>query len=136
MLPFEDRELLAQAMVGLNVDTHTIETLMASFDDAAAGLESKPLATVSGDSFGASHTGGYRLAANAQMAQEAVVHELKKMAAGLRGMGESVGEFSKDVENIDQVDVVAGKTLTVSTECVVSPTFDGGQCTLPTNSED
>ena len=44
MLPLEDRELLTQTMVGLNVDADTIATLMESFDQAAEGLEADPIA--------------------------------------------------------------------------------------------
>ena len=49
-------------------------------------------------SFGESYTGGYRLGTNVEMAHQAVADELEKMAAGLRGMGTSVEEFSKDME--------------------------------------
>ena len=38
MLPLEDRELLNQTLVGLNIDPETITSLMTSFDLAADGL--------------------------------------------------------------------------------------------------
>ena len=46
MLPLEDRELLTQTMVGLNIEPETIASLMSSFDHAAEGLEADPIAPV------------------------------------------------------------------------------------------
>lgn len=136
MLPIEDRDLLTQTMVGLNVDAETIATLMESFDLAAVGLESDPIAPVPGALFGDSYTGGYRLATNAQMAHVAVAEELDKMAAGLRGMGESVRQFSVDVEQTTQQTDSTMRLFTASTECVAAPTFNTGSCSLPTNGQD
>ncbi len=79
MLPIEDRALLTQTMVGLNVDADTIATLMESFDLAAEGLESDPaIAPVPPALFGDSYTGGYRLATNVEMAHKAVGEELNQ----------------------------------------------------------
>ncbi len=136
MLPIEDRDLLTQTMVGLNVDAKTIATLMESFDLAAEGLESDPIAPVPGALFGDSYTGGYRLATNAQMAHNAVAEELTKMAAGLRGMGESVRQFSGDMDQTtDQTDSTM-RLYTASVECTSAPTFNGGSCSLPTDGRD
>lgn len=135
MLPLEDRELLAQTMLGLNVDAATTQSLMASFDAAAEGLESDKISPVPNASFGESHTGGYRLATNAQMAHEAVAQEMLKMAAGMRGMGQSVDDFRKDVEETTDQTVGTARLIEASTECVAAPSFNGGQCTLPTSSE-
>ena len=99
MLPLEDRELLNQTMVGLNIDPETIASLMSSFDKAADGRRVRPDRSRSQSaSFGDSYTGGYRLGTNAEMAHQAVADELDKVAAGLRGMGTSVEEFSQDME--------------------------------------
>lgn len=136
MLPLEDRELLTQTMVGLNVDADTIATLMSSFDQAAEGLEADPIAPVPGASFGDSFTGGYRLATNAQMAHTEVANELKKMAAGLRGMGESLGAFQGDIVQTTEQTTATMRLFEASTECVSAPTFNGGSCSLPTDSED
>lgn len=136
MLPIEDRDLLTQTMVGLNVDAETIATLMESFDLAAEGLEADPLAPVPEALFGDSYTGGYRLATNAQMAHVAVAEELDKMAAGLRGMGESVRNFAADVDQTTQQTDSTMRLFTASTECVAAPTFDSGTCSLPTNGQD
>lgn len=136
MLPIGDRELLAQTMVGLNVDPDTIATLMESFDLAAEGLESDPIAPVPGALFGDSYTGGYRLATNAQMAHTAVAEELTKMAAGLRGMGESVREFSDDVVETTEQTNSTMRLFTAATECVSAPTFNSGSCSLPTDDQD
>ena len=122
MLPIEDRALLTQTMVGLNVDAETIATLMESFDLAAEGLESDPIAPVPGALFGNSYTGGHRLATNAQMAHVAVAEELTKMAAGLRGMGQSVREFSDDVVDTTEQTDATMRLFTASTECVAAPT--------------
>ena len=135
MLPLEDRELLTQTMVGLNVDPDTIATLMSSFDQAAEGLESDPIAPVPGASFGDSYTGGYRLATNAQMAHAEVADELKKMAAGLRGMGESLGRFTSDITTTTEQTTATMRLFEASTECVSAPTFDSSSCSLPTGSE-
>ena len=135
MLPLEDRELLTQTMVGLNVDADTIATLMTSFDRAAEGLEADPIAPVPGASFGQSYTGGYRLATNAQMAHTEVASELKKMAVGLRGMGESLAEFTDDIVDTTERTVATMRQFEASTECVAAPTFNGGACSLPTDSE-
>ena len=136
MLPLEDRELLNQTMVGLNIDPETIESLMQSFDTAAAGLERDPIMPVPTTSFGDSYTGGYRLGTNAEMAHQAVADALKKVAAGLRGMGTSVGEFSKDVERTTEQTTATMSRLEASTDCVAAPTFGADQCALPTGNED
>lgn len=132
MLPLEDRELLNQTMVGLNIDPDTITSLMASFDKAADGVESDPVVPVRSASFGDSYTGGYRLGTNAEMAHQAVAGELKKVAAGLRGMGTSVQEFSKDVERTTEQTTATMNLIRASTDCVAAPTFSSSQCTLPT----
>ena len=135
MLPIEDRELLTQTMVGLNVDAGTIATLMDSFDQAAEGIESDPIAPVPGALFGDSYTGGYRLATNAQMAHTEVAGELKKMAAGLRGMGESLVAFETDVTTTTEQTTATMRLFEASTECIAAPTFNSGSCSLPTDSE-
>jgi len=132
MLPLEDRELLNQTMVGLNIDPDTISSLMSSFDKAADGVESEPVTAVHSASFGDSYTGGYRLGTNAEMAHQAVADELKKVAAGLRGMGTSVEEFSKDVERTTEQTTATMNLIRASTDCVAAPTFSSNQCTLPT----
>ena len=136
MLPLEDRELLNQTMVGLNIDPDTISSLMSSFDKAAEGVESDPIVAVHSTSFGDSYTGGYRLGTNAEMAHQAVADELKKVAAGLRGMGTSVEEFSKDVERTTEQTTATMTLIEASTECVAAPTFSSNQCALPTGDED
>ena len=136
MLPLEDRELLTQTMVGLNVDPDTIATLMSSFDQAAEGLEADPIAPVPGASFGDSYTGGYRLATNAQMAHTEVAKELTKMALGLRGMGESLGKFTSDIVTTTEQTTATMRQFESSAECVSAPTFNSGSCALPTDSED
>lgn len=132
MLPLEDRELLNQTMVGLNIDPDTITSLMSSFDKAADGVESNPVAVIHSTSFGDSYTGGYRLGTNAEMAHQAVAEELKKVAAGLRGMGTSVEEFSKDMERTTEQTAATMNRIDASTACVAAPTFSTDQCSLPT----
>ena len=137
MLPLEDRELLNQTMVGLTIDPETISSLMSSFDKAATGVESDPIAPVESALFGDSYTGGYRLGTNAEMAHKAVAEELKKVAAGLRGMGTSVEEFSKDMERTTEQTAATMTLIEASTECVAAPTFSpSNTCTLPTGNED
>ena len=136
MLPLEDRELLNQTMVGLNIDPETIASLMFSFDKAAEGLAADPITHVSSASFGDSYTGGYRLATNVQMAHEAVAEELNRMIAGLRGMGTSVEAFGKDVQSTTEQTVATMNLFEASTECVAAPDFSSSQCTLPTEGED
>lgn len=132
MLPLEDRELLNQTMVGLNIDPDTIASLMSSFDRAAEGIESNPVAVIHGASFGDSYTGGYRLGTNAEMAHQAVAEELKEVAAGLRGMRTSVEEFSNDMERTTERTAATMSRLDASTACVAAPTFSTDQCVLPT----
>ncbi len=132
MLPFEDRDLLNQTMVGLNIDPKTIASLMSSFDQAAEGLEAKPVRPVATTSFGDSYTGGYRLGTNVEMAHQAVAEELAKMVAGLRGMGSSVEAFSQDMERTTEQTVATMTLLDSSTECLATPTFNNDSCTLPT----
>lgn len=136
MLPLEDRELLNQTMVGLNIDPETISSLLTSFDKAATGLESDPVAPVQGASFGASHTGGHRLATNVDMAHQAVGEELQRMVAGLREMAASVQQFSNDVQNTTEQAVATLSRIEVATDCVAAPDFSSSQCTLPTESQD
>lgn len=136
MLPLEDRELLNQTMVGLNIDPYTIASLLFSFDKAAEGLAANPIAPVHGASFGDSYTGGYRLATNVQMAHEAVADELSRMIAGLRGMGTSIEAFSKDIQNTTEQTVATMNRFQASTECVAAPDFSSSSCTLPTESQD
>ena len=135
MLPLEDRELLNQTMVGLNIDPDTIASLMSSFDRAAEGVETNPITPVASASFGDSYTGGYRLGTNVEMAHKAVAEELKKVAAGLRGMGTSVREFSNDIERTTEQTTATMNRLQASTDCVAAPDFGSSQCTLPTDED-
>ena len=132
MLPLEDRELLNQTMVGLNIDPDTISSLMSSFDKAAEGVESNPVMPVQSASFGDSYTGGYRLGTNAEMAHQAVAEALLKMAAGLREMADSVGEFALDIEKTTEQTQATMNRIQAATDCVAAPTFSSDQCTLPT----
>lgn len=132
MLPLEDRELLNQTMVGLNIDPETIASLMSSFDKAAEGVESNPVAVIHSASFGDSYTGGYRLGTNAEMAHQAVADELTKVAAGLRQMGTSVEEFSKDMERTTEQTAATMSRIDAATACIAAPTFSTDQCWLPT----
>ena len=87
--------------------------------------------------FGDSYTGGYRLGTNAEMAHKAVAEEFAKVAAGLRGMGTSVEEFSKDMERTTEQTAATMNLIEASTQCVASPTFSpSNTCTLPTGNED
>ncbi len=132
MLPLEDRELLSQTLVGLNIDPETITSLMTSFDLAAEGLEADPITPVPTSTFGDSYTGGYRLGTNVEMAHQAVHVALKEFAAGLRGMGESVAALANDVQTTTEQTTASMRLLQASTDCVASPTFTSDQCTLPT----
>lgn len=135
MLPLEDRELLNQTMVGLNIDPETIASLMSSFDHAAEGLEADPLVPVPPTVFGDSYAGGYRLGTNVEMAHRAVGEELNKMIAGLRGMGQSVGEVVSDMQNVtDQTEATLTR-IQSATDCVAAPDFSSNQCTLPAEED-
>lgn len=136
MLPLEDRELLSQTMVGLNIDPETISSLLTSFDRAATGLENDPVAPVQSASFGESFTGGYRLATNVDMAHQAVGAELDRMIAGLREMGASVQDFSNDVQRTTEQTVATLSRLEIATDCIAAPDFSSGRCTLPADSQD
>jgi hypothetical protein len=136
MLPLEDRELLTQTMLGLNIDADTIASLLFSFDRAAEGLENDPISRVVSTSFGGSFTGGHRLATNVDMAHEAVAEELSRMVAGLREMGASVQQLSNDVQQTTEQTVATAARIEVATECIAAPTFSSSQCTLPTESQD
>ncbi|WP_224274935.1 hypothetical protein [Nocardioides lacusdianchii] len=135
MLPLEDRELLNQTMVGLNIDPETIASLMSSFDKAAEGVESDPILPVQSASFGESYTGGYRLGTNAEMAHQAVKDELDKVAAGLRGMGSSVEAFRQDMETTTEQTTATMALIQSATDCVAAPDFATDQCTLPTEGD-
>ena len=135
MLPLEDRELLNQTMLGLNIDSETIASLMQSFDTAAEGLEADPITPVPTTSFGDSYNGGYRLGTNVEMAQQSVGDELKKMVAGLRQMGTSVGEVAADMQNVTDQTQATLSRIQVATDCVAAPTFSTNQCTLPTEED-
>ena len=132
MLPLEDRELLSQTLVGLNIDPETITSLMTSFDLAAEGLEADPITPVPTSTFGDSYTGGYRLGTNVEMAHQAVHVALKEFAVGLRGMGESVAALANDVQTTTEQTTASMRLLQSSTDCVAAPTFTSDQCTLPT----
>ena len=135
MLPLEDRELLNQTMVGLNIDPDTIASLMSSFDKAAEGVESDPILPVRSASFGESYTGGYRLGTNTEMAHQAVRDELEKVAAGLRGMGSSVEAFRQDMETTTEQTTATMALIRSATDCVAAPDFATDQCTLPTEGD-
>lgn len=132
MLPLEDRELLNQTLVGLNIDPETISSLMTSFDLAADGLVDDQITPVPITSFGESYTGGYRLGTNVEMAHQAVHDELIKIAVGLRGMGDSVAAIGKDMQTVTDQTTASMSRLEASTACVAAPTFYTDQCTLPT----
>lgn len=132
MLPLEDRELLNQTMVGLNIDPETIDSLMQSFDTAAEGLERDPIMPVPTTSFGDSYTGGYRLGTNVEMAQQTAGEALMQMVAGLRAMGSSVGEVATDMQNVTDQTQATLSRIQSATDCVAAPTFSNNQCTLPT----
>ncbi|MBC2934793.1 hypothetical protein [Nocardioides sp. zg-1228] len=131
----EDRELLNQTMVGLNIDPETTASLMASFDKAAEGVVNNPVVPVASTSFGQSYTGGYRLGTNTEMAHQTVADELKKMAAGLRGMAESVELFNKDMETTTEQTAATMRLIQTSTSCVAAPDFGTDQCTMPTEED-
>lgn len=135
MLPLEDRELLNQTMVGLNIDPETIASLMSSFDKAAEGVESDPILPVQSASFGESYTGGYRLGTNAEMAHQAVKDALDKVAAGLRGMSTSVEAFRQDMETTTEQTTATMALIRSATDCVAAPGFATDQCTLPTEGD-
>jgi hypothetical protein len=126
MLPLEDRELLTQTMLGLNIDADTIASLLFSFDRAAEGLENDPISRVVSTSFGGSFTGGHRLATNVDMAHEAVAEALSA----------SVQQLSNDVQQTTEQTVATAARIEVATDCVAAPTFSSSQCTLPTESQD
>ena len=136
MLPLEDRELLDQTMVGLNIDPQTKQSLLASLDLAASGMEKDEVTSVQDAAFGDSFTGGYRLATNVRMAHETVAEALLEWAAGLRGMGGSVEAFVNDMETTTEQTQATMARLQASTDCIASPTFEAGAaCTLPTTDE-
>lgn len=135
MLPLEDRELLNQTLVGLNIDPETITSLMTSFDLAAEGLVADEITPVPLTSFGASYTGGYRLGTNVEMAHRAVHDELKKIAVGLRGMGDSVAALAQDMQTVTDQTTASMNLLDASTACVAAPTFSSDQCALPTEED-
>ncbi|KRE92805.1 hypothetical protein ASG76_15165 [Nocardioides sp. Soil774] len=132
MLPLEDRELLNQTMVGLNIDPETVSSLLASFDKAAEGVASNPVMPVQSASFGDSYTGGYRLGTNAEMAHQAVAQALLDMAAGLRQMASVFGEFTLDVAKTTEQTTATMQRIQAATDCVAAPTFSADQCSLPT----
>ena len=136
MLPLEDRELLTQTMVGLNIDADTIASLLFSFDKAAEGLAADPITQVHSTSFGDSYTGGHRLATNVEMAHQAVADELSRMIAGLRTMGASVEAFGNDMQNTTDQTAATMDMFRASVDCVAAPTFsNSSSCTLPTDDE-
>ncbi|MBS2939266.1 hypothetical protein KDN32_16105 [Nocardioides sp. J2M5] len=136
MLPLEDRELLNQTMLGLNIDPETTASLMASFDKAATGVEANPVAPVQSASFGDSYTGGYRLGTNVEMATQAVHDALLGLANGLRGMSSSMDELVKDVENTTEQTTATMIRFQQATDCVAPPTFaPAASCTAPTTEE-
>ena len=61
---------------------------------------------------------------------------LAKMVAGIRQMSVSLELFVDDVETVNEDSQVAFQSYQSATECISSPTFDGGQCSLPNSSED
>ena len=136
MLLPEDRALLGDTMKGLNLDTGTIDLLMSTLDSTADSIKPESVLNVSEAWFGGSHTGGYRLATNAGMADQAVREELTKMAAGIREMSTSVGQFASDVTGVTEDTRIMFTNYEAATECIAAQTFDGGQCTLPPASED
>ena len=70
------------------------------------------------------------------MAHQAVAEELTKMVAGLRGMGTSVEEFSKDMERTTEQTQATMNLIQASTDCVAAPTFSSSSCSLPTENQD
>lgn len=136
MLLPADRALLGDTMKGLNLDTDTIDTLMSTLDSTADSIKPQSVLNVSEGWFGGSHTGGYRLATNAAMADQAVREELGKMATGIRELADSVGLFASDVNDVTEDSRVMFTNYEAATECIAAPTFDGGQCTLPPADED
>ena len=133
-LPPEDQKLLQQAMDGLKLDPEAMGTLLSTLDTTTTEIEI-PVSGVKPAWFGQSFTGGYRLATNADLAHDAVRDELAKMVAGLTALSEGVGKFTNDMETVTDDTAVAFTQFYAATECVTAPTFDGGQCTLPTNED-
>lgn len=134
MLLPEDRALLGDTMRGLNLDPDTIDTLMSTLDSTADKINPESVLNVSEAWFGGSHTGGYRLATNAGLADKAVREELTKMVTGIREMSKSVELFAHDVTQVTEDSAVTFRNYEVATECIAAPTFDGGQCSLPDSS--
>ncbi|PVG84706.1 hypothetical protein DDE18_03670 [Nocardioides gansuensis] len=82
--------------------------------------------------FGDSHSGGYRLATNANLAHEVVIEAFEGMADNLRHLGTQLEAYAKDVTGIDENDGVTYSNLATSTECISSPTFNAAACAAPT----
>jgi len=51
-------------------------------------------------------------------------------------MGESLGAFQGDIVQTTEQTTATMRLFEASTECVSAPTFNGGSCSLPTDSED
>jgi hypothetical protein len=134
MLPLEDRVLLQNTLTGLNVNEDAITQIMSMLGETANDLAAKPVAGVSSSWFGHSHTGGHRLATNTSMAHQAVVEEMEKLVAGLRGYRDNIKKFADDVTDVDADAAAVMAGVETATACVAAPTFDGGQCSLPTDS--
>ena len=66
------------------------------------------------------------------MAHNEVAEELTKMAAGLRGHGESLAPVQRRHrhQTTEQTDATM-RLFEASTECVSAPTFNSGSCSLP-----
>lgn len=134
MLPLEDRVLLENTLTGLNVNEDAITQIMSMLGETADDLAANPVPGVGSSWFGSSHTGGHRLATNTSMAHRAVVDEMEKLVAGLRGYRENIKKFADDVTDVDADSAAVMSGIATSTACVATPTFDGGRCSLPSDS--
>ncbi|MBA3781687.1 MAG: hypothetical protein H0X12_07525 [Nocardioides sp.] len=132
----EDRVLLNETLEGLQLDPVVIAGIMEMLDSRAETLtEGRSLAPVPAGWFGDSHTGGYRLATNADMARDAAVLEFDNLIVGLRGYAMEIKAIRDDVVGTDEAISDHLVAVTNAADCTSVPTIGAGQCAAPTSTE-
>lgn len=130
-LPYEDRMLLGDVLVGINLDQATITEIMTMLEQEAETVHDGVPVSVDGQWFGGSPTGAHRLAVNTGMAHDAMREEMAKLVAGLRGYKDNIRRHAEDMDLTDQDTAAVMTGIESSASCVVAPTFQS-QCSLPT----
>lgn len=113
----EDRVLLEDTLVSLNVDDAVIGEIRKLLSNQEIAIETHPPHDVRDGWFGGSFTGGTRLAVNATRASGVVESEMKNLVYALREYREIIDLYADDMVTTDESIVSANRSTQNALDC-------------------